>query len=235
MGSRIVTVERERNAEVEVVDIEDAAPDPGALQEAERRISDVARLAEVVDASINEADQAAVAAQSAKSKSARMFQQKQAIEALQDAGVASSEVLVSLAESQKHLFENQQALSHLIRELTGYALGSIANTRLVYARLQAALSGASPGELNELASRELRSVMLEVKRQLDLADQQEKTERKLSDLRAQLGQQRRMADEALAESLQERNRLQGQVRNAAVVAIIGVALSVAAMLLAILS
>jgi len=82
-----------------------------------------------VDASITEADQAATAAQAAKSKSARMFQQKQAIEALQDAGVASSEVLVSLAGSQKHLFENQQALSNLIRELTGYALGSIANTR----------------------------------------------------------------------------------------------------------
>ena len=129
-----MTVDREVNAEVEVVDIEDSTPDPGALREAERRINDVARLAEVVDASINEADQAATAAQAAKSKSARMFQQKQAIEALQDAGVASSEVLVSLAESQKHLFENQQALSNLIRELTGYALGSIANTRgLVYA------------------------------------------------------------------------------------------------------
>jgi hypothetical protein len=230
-----VTVDREVNAEVEVVDIEDLTPDPGALREAERRINDVARLAEVVDASINEADQAATAALAAKSKSARMFQQKQAIEALQDAGVASSEVLVSLAESQKHLFENQQALSNLIRELTGYALGSIANTRLVYARLQAALSGASAGELNELAERELRNVMLEVKRQLDLADQQARTDRKLSELREQLGQQRRMADEAMAESLRERQRLQGQVRNATVVAIVGIALSVGAMLLAILS
>ncbi|MDP1603145.1 MAG: hypothetical protein Q8M03_07765, partial [Legionella sp.] len=182
-----------------------------------------------------EADHAATAAQAAKSKSARMFQQKQAIEALQDAGVASSEVLVSLAESQKHLFENQQALSNLIRELTGYALGSIANTRLVYARLQAALSGASAGELNELAERELRNVMLEVKRQLDLADQQARTDRKLSELREQLGQQRRMADRALAESLQERERIHGQVRTATVVATVSVALSVIAMLLAILS
>lgn len=230
-----MTVDREASGEVEVVNIEDSIPDPGALQEAERRIHDVARLAEVVDASINEADQAASAAQAAKSKSARMFQQKQAIEALQDAGVASSEVLVSLAESQKHLFENQQALSNLIRELTGYALGSIANTRLVYARLQAALSGASAGELNELAERELRNVMLEVKRQLDLADQQARTDRKLSELREQLGQQRRMADEAMEESLRERQRLQGRVRNATVVAIVGIALSAGAMLVAILS
>ena len=42
-------------------------------------------------------------------------------------------------------------------------------------------------------------------------------------------------DRALAESLQERHRLQGQVRNATVVAIIGVALSVVALLLAILT
>jgi hypothetical protein len=163
-----------------------------------------------------------------------MFQQKQAIEALQDAGVASSEALVSLAESQKHLFENQQALAHLIRELTGYALGSIANTRLVYRRLQAALSGASPGELNELAERELRSVMFEVKRQLDLADQQEQTDRKLSDLRQQLTQQRQRADQDLADSRHERQRLQRQVQVAMATAIGGAALAVAAVLLSIL-
>lgn len=64
---------------------------------------------------VTPAEQATISAQSAKSKSAGMFQQKQAIEALQVATVASSEALVSLAESQKHLFENQQALAHLIR------------------------------------------------------------------------------------------------------------------------
>ena len=69
MGSRNVTVDREVNSEVDVVGIEDSTPDPGALREAERRINDVARLAEVVDASINEADQAATAAQAAKSVS----------------------------------------------------------------------------------------------------------------------------------------------------------------------
>lgn len=235
MGNRIVTVDRERNVEVEVVDIEDLAPDPAALQEAEHRISEVARLAEAVDTSANEAEEAAAAAQSAKSKSARMLKQKLAIEALQDAGVASSEALVALAESQKHLFGNQQALASLIRELTGYALGSIANTRAVYARLEAALSGASQGDFNELAQSELQSVMFEVKRQLDLADQHERTNRKLRELREQLDQQRRMADEALAESSHERRRLQRQVQNATLVAIIGVALGLAAILLAILT
>lgn len=230
-----MTVDGEVNDEVEVVDIKDSTPDPAASRETERRISDVARLAEAVDASINEADEAASAAQTAKSKSAGMFHQKQAIEALQDAGVASSEVLVSLAESQKHLFENQQALSNLIRELMGYALGSIANTRLVYEHLQVTLSGASAGDLNELAQRELRNVMLEVKRQLDLAERQALTDRKLSKLREQLGQQQRMADLALAESLQERERLHGQVRIVTLVATVSVALSVIAILLAILA
>jgi len=157
--------------------------DPEALQETDRRISEIVRIAQDVDASAQKAEEARRTAQLAKEKSAGLGRQKKAIETLQVAGVAASNALASLAESQERLFDNQRKLAEYIGELTSYALGSVANTRLVYRHLQAKLSGASQGELNELARRELQGVMQEFKRQLDLAERQEQMDKKLLLLR----------------------------------------------------
>jgi len=185
---RVVTPENESVPDLvrmdvspDIVDAE--IVDPEALQETDRRISEIVRIAQDVDASAQKAEEARRTAQLAKEKSAGLGRQKKAIETLQVAGVAASNALASLAESQERLFDNQRKLAEYIGELTSYALGSVANTRLVYRHLQAKLSGASQGELNELARRELQGVMQEFKRQLDLAERQEQMDKKLLLLR----------------------------------------------------
>lgn len=183
--------------------------DPEVLGDIERRITDIARLATAVEASGKEAAEASEAAKHAKAISSGLFRPNETTKALQDAVVEGAEAIVALAESQKHLFENQQALAADIRELTAYALKSVGTTRAVYHRLRVMLEGGSNGQLHELAERELRRVMLEFRQQLDLAERQELSDRRLRELRDELASQRVHADreaETIAEVLNQLHR-----------------------------
>lgn len=189
--------------EVETLEVSGEVLDPGVAPDAEQFVGEVDRLSRVVEASAEGAEKARRNAELAKKKSAGFGHKQHAIESLQDAGVAAAEAISALAESQKHLFENQQALAKYVLDLKGYALGSIATTRIVYRHLQKKLSGASEGELSELAQRELRQVMLEFKRQLDLAERQEQADRNLQRLREELARQKTAAEQAMSDAEDE--------------------------------
>ena len=157
--------------------------DPEARQETDRLIGDIVQSAGEVDASRKMAEEALRAAQLAKEHSAGLGRKREAIETIQDALVAASNAIASLAESQEHLFDNQRKFAEYIGDLTSFALGSVANMRLVYRRLQAKLAGASQDDLTELARHELQGVMQEFKLQLDLSERQEQMNNRLLQLR----------------------------------------------------
>lgn len=193
----------EADIDVETLEVSGEILDPEVAPHAEQFIGEVDRLSRVVEASAEGAEKARRNAEQAKKKSAGFGRKQVAIQSLQDAGVAASEAISALAESQKHLFENQQALAKYVLDLKGYALGSIATTRIVYQHLQKKLSGASEGELSDLAQRELRQVMLEFKRQLDLAERQEQADRNLLRLREELARQKTAAEQAMSDAEDE--------------------------------
>lgn len=193
----------ETGTQVEAADVSGEVLDPEVGPEAERFIGEVDRLARGVEASAQGADEARRLAEQAKTKSAGFGQKQAAIQSLQDAGVAASGAISALAESQKHLFENQQTLAKSLVDLKDYALGSIAATRLVYRHLQLKLSDASERELSELAQSELRQVMQEFKRQLDLAERQEQADKKLVLLRDELSRQKAQAEQAISVADEE--------------------------------
>ena len=104
-----------------------------------------------------------------------------AIEALQEAAQNLGESQVEITETQSLLFRQQKTIANAVSKLFKLSVYNIATTRFAVNEIQLRLSGASKEKISDLAKKELESVLLQLKHQLDLMEQQERLEKKITD------------------------------------------------------
>jgi hypothetical protein len=125
-----------------------------------------------IDKKIKEADENAKSAQEsaneAAEKKAGIFGKREAIEALQAAVVNQATALISSVNANKELFKNQKEMIGAIRNLFCLGVTSLAANRSVVRELEIKLKDASEEELSELAKKEIKTVILQLRAQEDM-------------------------------------------------------------------
>lgn len=137
------------------------------------QVTKLENLSESVEKAKKAAQDAKASADNAKSISAGIFFNKNAIEGLQSAGMALAEAAQSAAEAQKISFEFQTKLAEITKYLFGLGVSNIAANRFVVRELELRLKGASQDGLSELARQELQLVLQQLKDQHDVLIKQE--------------------------------------------------------------
>ena len=135
-------------------------------------------LQKKVDRAVERSDSARGLAQSAASVELHWWKfgdKAEAIESLQSAVKGQSDAMVDQSDAMKAMFEYQGAISRAICFLVGLGVSSLAANRSVYQSLKLELEGASQEELSELAKKELKNAIEQLKAQQDILAQQEKT------------------------------------------------------------
>lgn len=93
---------------------------------------------------------------------------KEAIIALQDVMKNQAEILLSFAEVNQQLFENQTKMAKAIKYLFGLGVKNIAANRIVIDKLESTLKNASKHKLDDLAKQEIKNVILQLRAQQDI-------------------------------------------------------------------
>lgn len=93
---------------------------------------------------------------------------KEAIEALQTAAVDQADALSSSMDATKELFEYQEKMTRAIKYLFCLGVTNMAANRTVVQQLEMKLRNASRSELSELARKEIKNVILQLKAQEDI-------------------------------------------------------------------
>ena len=114
-----------------------------------------------IDKRITEAEVSCATAKETADKMilAKALNQKDAINATQDAVRSLAEAQTALSDAQRMLFENQQKMADGMRYLLVLGASSIAMNRVVIAELEAKLKQATKEQLSEKARDELMGVI----------------------------------------------------------------------------
>ena len=144
------------------------------------QFDNIVELERHVTDSVNLAAKAKQKAENAQ-VSAGLFKKKEAIELLQSATEEQSNALISLADAQKLSFEYQRKLTEISQFLFGLGVSNLAMNRSTYQQIELKLKGASEEELSNLAKRELRNVLLQLRQQQDMLERQEKLSGKVKE------------------------------------------------------
>ena len=114
-----------------------------------------------IDKRIQEAESRCATAKETADKMilAKALNQKDAINATQDAVRSLAEAQTALSDSQRLLFENQQKMADGMRYLLVLGASSIAMNRVVIAELEAKLKQATKEQLSEKARQDLIGVI----------------------------------------------------------------------------
>ena len=144
--------------------------------------SDLEKIKDHIDNCEQKAKESLEKAQSAYNKPVGFWHSSTpAIEALQEAAQNLGESQVEIAETQSLLFRQQKTIANAVSKLFKLSVYNIATTRFAVNEIQLRLSGASKEKISDLAKKELESVLLQLKHQLDLMEQQERLEKKITD------------------------------------------------------
>ena len=138
---------------------------PSIIQE---QFNGLKALKDNVTKASQKAEAAKKSAQAAKEMSAGLFQKKQAIESLQEATADLADAQICSAEAQEVSFTYQQKLAEMTKLLFALGVSNIAMNRSIVRELELKLKGASEEELDELARREIISVVTQLKAQEDI-------------------------------------------------------------------
>lgn len=87
--------------------------------------------------------------------------------------IAMADAQKSLAEAQATFFEFQKQLAKITATMIQFSTANIATSRFIVRELEMRLSGASKGELTELARKELENVVYQIKAQQDIMSKQD--------------------------------------------------------------
>lgn len=144
--------------------------------------SDLEKIKDHIDNCEQKAKESLEKAQSAYNKPVGFWHSSTpAIEALQEAAQNLGESQVEITETQSLLFRQQKTIANAVSKLFKLSVYNIATTRSTVKEIQLRLSGASKEKISDLAKKELESVLLQLKHQLDLMEQQERLEKKITD------------------------------------------------------
>lgn len=144
--------------------------------------SDLEKIKDHIDSCELKAKESLEKAQSAYNKPVGFWHSSTpAIEALQEATQNLGESQVEITETQSLLFRQQKTIANAVSKLFKLSVYNIATTRFAVNEIQLRLSGASKEKISDLAKKELESVLLQLKHQLDLMEQQERLEKKITD------------------------------------------------------
>ena len=144
--------------------------------------SDLKKIKDHIDNCEQKAKESLEKAQSAYNKPVGFWHSSTpAIEALQEAAQNLGESQVEITETQSLLFRQQKTIANAVSKLFKLSVYNIATTRFAVNEIQLRLSGASKEKISDLAKKELESVLLQLKHQLDLMEQQERLEKKITD------------------------------------------------------
>jgi hypothetical protein len=136
-----------------------------------------------VKQAIKSAKKAEIAAKNAGNLSAErgFFKdyKREAIEGLQQVSSTLAGAVQDSAKAQKISFEFQTRLAEITKYLFSLGVSNIAANRSVVRELKLRLSGATEGELSELARQEVMLVIQQLKEQEDLLKKQEQQSDKL--------------------------------------------------------
>ena len=144
--------------------------------------SDLEKIKDHIDYCEQKAKESLEKAQSAYNKPVGFWHSSTpAIEALQEAAQKLGESQVEITETQSLLFRQQKTIANAVSKLFKLSVYNIATTRFAVNEIQLRLSGASKEKISDLAKKELESVLLQLKHQLDLMEQQERLEKKITD------------------------------------------------------
>ena len=144
--------------------------------------SDLEKIKDHIDNCEQKAKESLEKAQSAYNKPVGFWHSSTpAIEALQEAAQNLGESQVEITETQSLLFRQQKTIANAVSKLFKLSVYNIATTRFAVNEIQLRLSGASKEKISDLAKKELESVLLQLKHQLDLMEQQERLEKKITD------------------------------------------------------
>ncbi len=136
------------------------------------RFQGLKELKEKVSEAQLRAETAQSSAQRASYKSAGFFGKREAIESLQSATVDIADAQISAADAQKLAFQYQEKLGELTKYLFGLGVSNIAMNRSVVRELELKLRGASEEELDDLARKEVLTVVKQLKAQEDMMKRQ---------------------------------------------------------------
>ena len=104
------------------------------------------------------------------------FNKGKVIEGLQDAMKGMSAAQIEQSAAMQALLKYQQQIATTMKFLVQLGTGSMAATRIVYKQMQMQMRGASVQELDEMAKQELKNTLRQLKNQLDMMEQQERTQ-----------------------------------------------------------
>lgn len=134
--------------------------------------TELGKLKENLALATRKAQDAHQSAERAKSKSAGLFQKREAIELLQSATADLADAQVSAAEAQELSFKYQEKLAQITKYLFGLGVSNIAVNRMVVRELELKLRGASQEELDDLTRKEVAGVIKQLKAQEDIMKKQ---------------------------------------------------------------
>ena len=123
-----------------------------------------------------------------------------ALEALQRAGKSQSEALVGISECQELLFEQQCILAQLTKNLFMLCMENKASALIAVKQIRAQLQGASQEEISDIARNEMQKTIQQLKRQIDIIEQQERLQNKVISLENELGDTRKKLEKKFAQS-----------------------------------
>ena len=136
-------------------------------------------LGQKCESATAKAENAHALATSAQEKSAGLGHKKEAIEALQEAGVLLADAVVSETEAQGIIFACLTDIAEITKYLFGLGVSNLALNRSVVKELELKLSGASSEALSELAKQETLNVIRQLKAQEDILVKQEELEKRI--------------------------------------------------------
>lgn len=119
---------------------------------------------------------------------------------MQDATVDLAKAQIAAVEAQKISFGYQQKLGEITKYLFELGISNIAMNRSVVRELELKLKGASEKELDELARKEIISVVKQLKAQEDIMNKQSELSKKVGQHESELIQQQKVSKELQKQS-----------------------------------
>lgn len=139
----------------------------------ENQFTELRRIRDKVDEAVRKARLARETSEEAHGRNAGFGSQKDAIDSLQTAVYDLSDAQVAAAEAEKLSFEYQERLGACCRYLLWLGSCNVAVNRSTVRYLSEKLKGASDNELDDMARRELETVVRSLKQQEDLMEEQQ--------------------------------------------------------------
>ncbi len=134
------------------------------------------------------------------------FKTNKAIKGVQDVARELTDAQVLSAEAQEKSFEYQEKLTAASKYLFQLGVTNMAMNRSVVRELRAALEGADPDELDELAQKEIENVISQLLAQEDLMNKQAKMAKSIGDIEGKVSRHEKLLKEGLDKD-DEQDRL----------------------------